>query len=59
MVHQIPLSIVILSILVPIVLSRRSSPKRAIRTLWFTMVLLALVWTMLCMHVYAAYVLPE
>jgi hypothetical protein len=59
MVHQIPLSIVILSIIVPIVLSRRSRPKQAIRTLWFTMAFLALVWTMLCMHVYTAYVLPE
>jgi len=39
--------------------ARRSRPKQAIRTLWFTMALLALVWTMLCMHVYAAYVLPE
>jgi hypothetical protein len=59
MVHQIPLSIVILSIIVPIVLSRRPRPRQAIRTLWLTMAFLAFVWTMLCMHVYTGSVLPE
>ncbi len=59
MVHQIPLSIVLLSIVLPLVLSKRSRPKAAIRVLWVSMALSALVWSLLCLHVYTAYVLPE
>jgi hypothetical protein len=59
MVHQIPLSIVILSIALPIILSRRPRPRQAVRTLYLVMVIGALVWCMLCLHVYPAYVLPE
>jgi hypothetical protein len=59
MIKIIPLSIVIASIVVPMYLSGRSRPKEAVRTLWITMALLALVWTLLCAKVYPAFVPPE
>ncbi|MGH7296702.1 MAG: hypothetical protein ACRELB_17315 [Polyangiaceae bacterium] len=59
MVHQIPLSIVILSIALPIALSTRPRPTHSLRVLYFSVALLALVWCMLCLHVYPVYVVPE
>jgi len=59
MVHQIPLSIVIVSFLVPLVLARRPRPDRSVRMLYLTIALAALVWCALCLNVYPAYVLPE
>ena len=55
----IPLSIVIASIVVPLILSRSKSPRRAMRLLYVTMALLALVWCFLCLRVYPQYVFPE
>jgi len=56
---NIPLSIVIASIVVPLVLSRSKNPKRAMRWLYVTMALLSLVWCFLCLRVYPQYVFPE
>lgn len=56
---QIPLLIVIASIVVPMYLSGRSRPKQAVRTLWITMALLAFLWTLLCLKVYPVYVVPH
>jgi hypothetical protein len=58
-VHQIPLSIVVVSILVPIALSRTKRPKQAVTILYLSIAVLAFVWCMLCLHVYPQYVLPE
>ena len=59
MPHLIPLSIVIASIVVPMVLARSRQPKRAMTILYVTMALMALVWSMLCLRVYPRYVWPE
>ena len=59
MPHLIPLSIVIASIVVPMVLARSRQPKRAMTILYVTMALMALVWCMLCLRVYPRYVWPE
>ena len=59
MPHLIPLSIVIASIVVPMVLARSRRPKRAMTILYVTMALMALVWCMLCLRVYPRYVWPE
>ena len=56
---MIPLSIVIVSIVVPMVLSRSKRPRQAMRVLYFTMVVLAFVWCILCLKVYPRYVFPE
>ncbi len=56
---EIPLSIVIASIVVPMMLSGSKRPKRAMRVLYVTMALLALLWCILCLKVYPEYVFPE
>ena len=56
---EIPLSIVIASIVVPMLLSGSKRPRRAMRVLYLTMALLALVWCILCLKVYPQYVFPE
>ena len=58
-VHQIPLSIVVLSIVLPMVLSGTKRPKQALKILYLSIAVLAFVWCMLCLYVYPAYVLPE
>ena len=59
MVRMIPLSIVIASIVIPMVLARSRRPKQAITILYVTMVLLILVWCLLCVRIYPRYVWPE
>ena len=59
MPHLIPLSIVIASILVPMVLARSRRPKRAMTILYVTMIFTTFVWCMLCLRVYPRYVWPE
>jgi hypothetical protein len=58
-VHQIPLSIVVVSIVLPIVLSGTKRPKLAIKILYLSIAVLAFVWCMLCLHVYPTYVPVE
>lgn len=58
-VHQIPLSIVVVSIVLPIVLSGTKRPKQAVKILYVSIAVLALVWCMLCLYVYPQYVLPD
>ncbi|HTQ47120.1 MAG TPA: hypothetical protein VMI75_30405 [Polyangiaceae bacterium] len=58
-VHQIPLSIVLVSIVVPMMLSGTKRPKQAIKILYVSIAIAAFVWCMLCLHVYPQYVLPE
>jgi hypothetical protein len=53
-VKSIPLTIVLATLIVPIVLAGRPGPKRHIRQLYITMGLLMLVWTFLCLAVYPA-----
>lgn len=55
----IPLLIVIASIVLPIYLSGKTKARPAVRTLWVTIAVLALVWTVLCLKVYPLYVRPE
>ena len=59
MAKNIPLSIVVASIVVPIVASRSNRPSHALKMVCVTMALLAFVWCMLCLRVYPVYVLPE
>jgi hypothetical protein len=59
MVHQIPLSIVVVSIVLPMVLSGTKRPRQAIKILYLSIAVLAFVWAMLCLYVYPQYVLPE
>lgn len=58
-VHQIPLSIVVLSIVLPIALSGTKRPKQAVKILYLSIAVLAFVWCMLCLHVYPANVAVE
>jgi len=58
-VHQIPLFIVVVSIVLPMLLSGTKRPKQAIKMLYLSIAVLAFVWCMLCLHLYPAYVLPE
>ena len=55
----IPLSIVIVSIVVPMVMARSRHPRRAVTVLYVTMALATLVWCLLCLRVYPRYVWPE
>ena len=48
----IVLSIIILSIAMPIMLAERKSPKRAVRLIWTTVVAFAFVWGFLCTWLY-------
>jgi hypothetical protein len=59
MVKLIPLSIVLASIIIPILLAEKPGPKKTVRTLQVTMAIVTLAWALLCLHVYPAYVLPE
>jgi hypothetical protein len=58
-VFQIPLSIVVVSIILPMLLSGTKRPKAALKILYFSIAVAAFVWCMLCMHVYPQYVWPE
>lgn len=58
-VHQIPLMIVVVSIVLPIALSGTKRPKQAVKVLYLSIAFLAFVWCMLCLYVYPQYVLPE
>jgi hypothetical protein len=57
--HQIPLMIVVVSIVLPIALSGTKRPKQAVKVLYLSIALLVFVWCMLCLYVYPQYVLPE
>jgi hypothetical protein len=58
-VHQIPLMIVVVSIVLPMYLSGTKRPKQALKILYVSIAVVAFVWCMLCLHVYPQYVLPE
>jgi predicted membrane protein len=58
-VSLIPLSIVLASIVLPMMLASSPKPKRALRGLRITMALLMLVWAILCTRIYPLYVLAE
>jgi hypothetical protein len=55
----IPLSIVIASVVVPMIFATRPRPKRAVRSLQITIVALALLWALLNLYAYPRYVVPE
>jgi hypothetical protein len=58
-VHQIPLYIVLASIVLPIALSSTKRPRQTIKILYVSIAVLAFVWCMLCLHVYPAYIPVE
>jgi len=58
-VKSIPLLVVIASVVLPIVLARRPRPQRAVRTLYVSIAITALVWCWLCLMIYPRYVWPE
>jgi hypothetical protein len=58
-IKLLPLSIVIVSIVLPIALSSSPSPKRALRNLRVTMAVASLFWALLCLYVYPRYVVAE
>jgi hypothetical protein len=55
----IPVSIVIASIVLPILFATKPNPKRSLRILQLTMIALALVWVLLCVYVYPRYVFAD
>jgi hypothetical protein len=55
----VPLSIVIASVVVPMIFATRPRPKRALRSLQITIAALALLWALLNLYVYPRYVFPE
>jgi hypothetical protein len=58
-IKVIPVSIVIASIVLPILFSTRPRPKKSLQRLQITLIALAFVWVLLCVYVYPRYVLPE
>ena len=59
MVKVIPVSIVITSIVLPIVLSNKKSPKKALKQLQIFFAVAVFIWAILCVYVYPKYVFPE
>ena len=59
MVKLIPLSIVIVSIVLPMMLASKPKAKRSVRTIRITVALVALLWAILCTRIYPIYVLAE
>jgi hypothetical protein len=55
-IKLIPLSIVIASIVIPMLLAAQPRPKRALRRLQIWMALLIFAWAVLCVQVYPIYV---
>jgi hypothetical protein len=58
MARMIPLSIVLVTIVVPILLARRPT-RRSFRSLVLWMAVFSLLWAILCVSVYPKYVFPE
>jgi hypothetical protein len=58
-VTLIPLSIVIASVIVPMIFATRPRPQKAVRQLQITIAALALLWALLNLYVYPRYVFPE
>jgi hypothetical protein len=55
----IPLSLVLITILLPALLAQRSGPKRSVKLLFGLMPLIVVIWAFLCMRVYPLYVQLE
>jgi hypothetical protein len=53
------LSVVLASVALPVVLSRRPSPRRSIRRLLGAMAVIILVWAYLCLSLYPQWVHVE
>jgi hypothetical protein len=56
MATLIPLSVVIMSVVVPMIFASRANPKANLRLVIFLMIGYVLVWTQLCLRVYPQYV---
>jgi len=56
MIKMIPLSVLLVSIIVPMFLAGRARPKATLRLVLMIVIGYILVWTQLCLHVYPAYV---
>jgi hypothetical protein len=59
MAKYIPLSIVLMTLIMPIAMSRRPGPKRSVRMLQGLMAGFILLWAYLCLNVYTQYVFIE
>jgi hypothetical protein len=59
MAKLIPVSILIASVIVPMLFAARPRPKKAVRQLQITFAALALLWALLNLYVYPLFVEPE
>lgn len=59
MAKLILLSVIYLSIIVPIRASKRASPRRALKSAQWTIVAYVFVWAWMCLHLYTALVHVE
>jgi hypothetical protein len=59
MAKLIVLSVILLTIVMPIWLSDRPNPKKSLRLIWIVLVVYAFVWAALCTQCYPKLVFPE
>lgn len=59
MAKLIPLSLVLLSVVLPIALAVRPNPARTIRKVHVTIAVYIVIWAYLCLHVYTKYVFVD
>jgi hypothetical protein len=59
MAKLIPLSMILMTLVLPIVFSERPRPHRSVRVLQAVMLAFVLVWGILCITVYPQYVKVE
>jgi len=56
---MIPLSLVVLTVALPLALSGRPSPRRSVRRLYWFIAIYIVLWCLLCLNVYPRYVFIE
>jgi hypothetical protein len=53
---HVPLSMILLTMILPIALSRLPRPKRQLKTIHKVMAVYIVLWAWMCVHVYTRYV---
>jgi len=59
MAKLILLSVILLTIALPIAVAERPGPKKSLRLVWGVLVAFAFVWAILCTRCYPQLVFPE
>jgi|HubBroStandDraft_6_1064221.scaffolds.fasta_scaffold1579104_2 hypothetical protein len=59
MAKLIPLSVIIMSVVIPLIFAGRSRPKADLRLVLWLLIGYILIWTQLCLRVYPMYVFVD